>query len=89
MLPEFPKARWLKAIQHLREKGALKDGPEDIGPLMRELSTDLHAEEAVWIAEKLFEAFWKQIAKGVSNGFPDFYKKLLAEGPSVFQQTKI
>jgi hypothetical protein len=80
------EARWLKAIQHLREKNVLVNGPEDIGPLMRELSTDLHAEEEQWIKDRLFDVFWKSIQKGVSQGFPDYYKKLLANGPSVWQE---
>lgn len=71
------EARWLKAIQHLREAGRLVNGPEDIGPLMRELAEDFLVEEKAEIAEQLFEVFGKQLVKGISNGFPEFYKASL------------
>jgi hypothetical protein len=72
------EARWLKAIQHLKESGKLVNGPEDIGPLLAELGTDLLAEEQEEIKQTLFADHWKQIVRGVSDGFPQYYKKLLA-----------
>jgi hypothetical protein len=83
------EARWRKAIQHLRETNALTNGPEDIGPLMKELATDILAEETDAIKQALFDAFWKTIVKGVSAGFPDFYKKILAQNstePSAYDE---
>jgi hypothetical protein len=72
------EARWLKAIQHLKESGKLVNGPEDIGPLLAELGTDLLAEEQEEIKQTLFDDHWKQIVRGVSDGFSQYYKKLLA-----------
>lgn len=68
-------ARWNKAVQHLREEGKLKDGMEDIGPLMRELHDDLKAECSDIVKEMLFNWAWKGVVKGVSSGFPDWYRK--------------
>lgn len=79
------EARWLKAIQHLREAGQLTDSNKDIGPLCREIQADILAEETDWIKQKLFDEFSKDIIKGTVNGFAQFYQKLLANGPSVYQ----
>lgn len=73
------EARWKKAIHHLMEKGELTGGPQDIGPLMREIAEDVLKEERDSISEKLFEWAWKQISRGVNRGFPEFYKQLLLE----------
>ena len=83
------EARWRKAIQHLRDDGKLLDAPQDIGPLLCELQTDLGREEAEFIKEHLYAHFIKQIKRGVCAGFPEFYKTLLAEkaqmdDPNVF-----
>lgn len=83
------EARWLKAIQHLREAGQLVNGPEDIGPLMKELAEDFLIEEKSEVAEQLFEVFGKQLVKGISNGFPQYYKALLAGGLSVWQESQL
>lgn len=73
------EARWNKAIQHLQEKGLLQDAPQDIGLLMKEVSSDVFKEEADTIKEKLFEMAWPQISRGITGGLPEFYKNKLAE----------
>lgn len=72
--------RWMKAIQHLQELGQLKDAPEDIGPLMREINADILKEETDTIKEKLFQWAWSTVSRGVTKGFPEFYKEYLAKG---------
>lgn len=72
-------ARWQKAVQHLRESGALTESPADIGKLIREVGEDVHAECAEEIKEALFRAFWKDIQRGVTRGLPEWYKGTLAE----------
>jgi hypothetical protein len=67
--------RWRKTVQHLRDEGLLTGTPQDIGPLMRELSLDLLKEETDHIKDTLFAHFIKQIQRGVAGGFPEFYKK--------------
>lgn len=69
------EARWQKAVQHLREAGALKGTPADIGALMREVPADIRAECEGEIKDALFNAFWKDISRGVSAGLPEWYKR--------------
>lgn len=73
------EARWLKAIQHLREDGLLDDSPKDIGPILREINRDILAECGEEIRDKLFAHFWKDVAKASIRGFPEFYKARLLE----------
>lgn len=68
-------ARWNKAIQHLKEEGKLTDTVQDIGPLLKEIGTDVHKECADSIKESLFKWAWPQIARGVIKGFPEWYKE--------------
>lgn len=69
------EARWRKAVQHLREAGQLTETPTDIGLLLKEIKEDTEREEAFEIKEVLFKHFWPQIARGITRGFPEFYKK--------------
>ena len=72
--------RWVKAIQHLRDAGQLKGEPSDIGLLMKEIALDIQKEETEIIKDKLFQWAWKHIAKGATNGLPEWYKEQLAKG---------
>jgi hypothetical protein len=71
--------RWRKAVQHIRERGELTDSPRDIGPLLREVGTDIHSELADEIKELLFKHAWPQIQRGVTAGLPEWYKKVLLD----------
>lgn len=71
--------RWKKAIQHLRDEGLLDGSPKDIGPLMKEISADVLKEEEAAIKESLWKYAWPQISRGVTRGFPDWYKQQLLE----------
>lgn len=73
------KARWNKAIQHLRERGELTDSPKDIGPLMKEVQQDLKEECEEEIKEQLFKWAWSKIGRSVTRGLPEYYKELLVE----------
>jgi len=79
-------ARWEKSVQHLRERGELEDDPKDIGRLFKEVNQDILDEEGDFIKTKLFEWGWKQIAKLVTKGMPQWYKDKLAS--SQFDQVK-
>ena len=72
------EARWAKAVQHLRDAGALLNAPQDIGPLMREVPADVKKECADLIRDKLFEWAWPQIQRAVTRGLPEWYKSTLA-----------
>jgi hypothetical protein len=78
-------ARWQKAIQHLRESGALTETPQDIALLMREVPVDILKECEEEIKEKLFKHFWPKISRGVTRGLPEWYKDQLAQSAFVEQ----
>lgn len=80
------EARYLKAIQHLKERGELSNDMSDIPKLMKEVGLDLHAEETDWLKEELFKQFSKPIFSQVQKGVVNFYKNILVEGASTFQQ---
>lgn len=70
-------ARWAKAVQHLKEAGKLEGSPRDIGVLLKEIGTDVHAECADEIREALFKWAWPHIQRGIIRGFPEWYKEQL------------
>lgn len=70
-------ARWNKALQHLREKGAITDSPQDIGMLIKEVPTDILKECENDIKEELFRHAWEHISRKVTHGLPQWYKELL------------
>jgi len=71
------EARYEKAVQHLKEKDMLNFSTEDIGSLLKEINKDLLEEEGENIKEELFKWAWKQVTKGITNGFPIWYKEKL------------
>jgi hypothetical protein len=79
-------ARWQKAVQHLREAGKLESSPRDIGLLIREIPDDILTEYGDEIKDHLFKHFWPQIKRGVTAGFPEWYKTELAK--STFQEAE-
>lgn len=72
--------RWRKAVQHLRDNGALENSPKDIGALIQELSKDIEEECAEEIKEQLFKWAWPHIKRAASRGFPEWYKEQLLKG---------
>lgn len=72
-------ARWNKAIIHLREAGQLTDTPKDIGPLLKEINSDVLAECTDEIKERLFKWVWKDLSRELTKGFPEYYKQQLLE----------
>lgn len=72
------EARWEKAVQHLKEAENLTYSPQDIGPLLKEVVTDILKEEGESIKDILFKHFWKDISRGVVKGVPEWYKEKLA-----------
>lgn len=71
------EARWRKAIQHLNEYSLLEGSPRDIGRLMAEIPVDIKEDSEEDIKDALFKHFWPQIKRGVTSGFPEFYKREL------------
>lgn len=68
------QARWLKAVQHLREKGQIEDSPRDIGKLMVEVATDIEKECRDEIAAALYAWAWPKVRRSVAAGLPDWWK---------------
>ena len=73
------QARWMKAVQHLKEAGVLEGSPKDIGPLMQEVPADTEKEYSAEMGSILFKHFWPQIRRGVVQGLPEWYKEQLAK----------
>lgn len=71
------KARYEKTVQHIKENGTFVNGPEDIGPCLKELYKDIKEEEEDYIKQTLYNSFIKDITRGVSKGFPEWYKDKL------------
>lgn len=70
-------ARWMKAVQHLRECGELEGSPKDIGKLIAEVPKDVLEEEIESIKETLFKYAWSHIRRGLTSGLPEWYKEQL------------
>jgi len=73
------KARWQKAIQHLREEGKINDAPQDIGPLIKEIQRDVEKECEEDIKLILYREYKDHILRQVYRGFPEWYKQMLLE----------
>lgn len=67
-------ARWQKAVQHLREAGALEGSPRDIGLLIKEVPADVEKECLDEIKEALFAWAWPKVRRGLNAGMPEWYK---------------
>ena len=69
--------RWMKAVQHLRDAGALEDSPRDIPKLLAEVQKDLGQEEKEEIQRLLWKWAWPHISRNVTRGLPEWYKEEL------------
>jgi len=74
------EARWQKAVQHAKENGLIDGSPKDIGILLREIGVDVDKECESEIKEKLYNHYWPKIQRGITAGFPEWYKEQLAKG---------
>ena len=72
------EARWVKAVQHMREAGDLTESPKDIGKLINEVKKDILEEEVEHIKERLYKWAQGQILRGATAGLPQWYKERLA-----------
>jgi hypothetical protein len=73
------EARWRKAVQHLRERGAIEGAPQDIPIVMREIVGDVRADCGEEIRQALFKHFWPTIQRQLNRGAAEWYKALLAK----------
>ncbi|MDB4725818.1 RNA ligase family protein [bacterium] len=72
------EARWNKSVQHLKEAGTIEGSPKDIGLLIKEIQADVKKDSEEEIKDALFEWAWKQVERGITQGFPEWYKEQLA-----------
>lgn len=70
-------ARWQKAVQHLREEGKLVDDLQDIGPIIKEIPGDVLSDCEQDMKDDLFKWAWPHIRRGLTSGFPEWYKDQL------------
>ncbi len=73
------KARWQKAVQHLREQGRLTDSPKDIEMLMKEVPADIMLECTDEITEMVLAWAYPKIKRSFGRGLPQWYKEKLLE----------
>jgi len=73
------EARWMKAVQHLRDQGLLVGEPKDIGILVREIDRDIKEEETENIKAELYKLVISEVLRKAKNGFPEWYKAKLIE----------
>ena len=76
------EARWQKAVQHLAERGELQNAPQDIGPLMKEVSLDFWDECEEEVKDRCLKFVRKELQRGVTKGLPEWYKEKLSENIS-------
>jgi hypothetical protein len=74
------ETRWDKAVQHLRDSGALQQSPRDIADLIREVHKDIEAECAEEIKEVLWKHAKQHILRAAVRGLPEWYKERLLAG---------
>jgi len=73
------EARWMKAVQHLREAGKLEGSPRDIGLLIEEVRRDIEKECRDEIEAILWKWAWPDVSRLVTRGLPEWYKNFLLE----------
>ena len=73
------EARWLKAVQHLKENNELENAPRDIAKLMKEIDKDIREEELVNIKNDLVKIILPDINRKAKAGFAEWYKKMLLD----------
>lgn len=74
------EARWMKSVQHLRDKGNLQCDPKDIGNLINEIKIDIKEECIEDIKDFLWREYGDDLLRRSVAGFPEWYKEQLALG---------
>lgn len=68
------ESRWMKAIQHLRDRGTLTNSRKDIGNLIKEIQEDVLLECVDDIKREVFDVIKKRLMSTVIDGFPQWYQ---------------
>ena len=70
-------ARWIKAVQRMREDGTLEYQPRDIGTLVKLVQADIREEEIENIKEELYKLYIGDITRTAVRGLAEWYKAQL------------
>lgn len=73
------EARWIKAVQRMREEGILEHQPRDIGTLVKLVQADIKEEETENIKEELYRLYIGAITRTATRGLAEWYKAQLLE----------
>lgn len=73
------RARWNKALIHLKEQGQISGELKDISTLIKEIPKDIEEECKEEILQKLWKWAWPHIARASVRGVPQWYKDTLAK----------
>lgn len=73
------EARFVKAVQKLKEAGSYQGEPKEIGPLMKILNQDLEEECKEDVKDALWAMFRKEFLSTATRGFPEWFKRSLLE----------
>lgn len=65
------EARWIKAVQRMREDGTLEYQPRDIGTLVRLVQADIKEEETENIKEELYKLYIGDILRTAIRGLAE------------------
>lgn len=68
------EARWMKAVQYLRDSSELTESPKDIGKLIKRVMEDIEEEEKETIKNFLWKEFGSEVLRTSVKGLPEFYK---------------
>lgn len=70
-------ARWMKAVQHLKEAGKINGEMSDMAVLFPEVLKDTRKECEEEIKQLLFNWAWKNIGRSLTGGLPEWYREQL------------
>ena len=73
------EARWVKAVNALKEHGVLTNSVRDIGPIINSVIADIKEECADDIKEFLYNRYIRDIARTATINIPNWYKEKLLE----------
>ena len=73
------ESRWIKSIQHLKERGEFQNNPSDIGNLIKEVQNDISTECREDIKEELYKWAKDKILRGSVKGLPEWFKEQLVK----------
>ena len=81
------EARWVKAVNRLKEEDKLTNTPKDLSILIPEVSRDIEEEDKEIIKNLLFNGYIKELKSAWTRGFPEWYKKRLLDEQMAFTST--